>query len=1687
MPNLNQYSRQPYSTSTTAPRGTVQHRYTLKDLRNDEEFQKKSERFLTSLGERGTVEDMFEYFRGTDFNIWDAGKLALQSNKFTDEQKQDYNYLRNKFDNADLGSFWEGAKAAADIGWEVVTDPTMFASLFFVPWTGGASAAARVSAQVAARAGLKKLANREITKGAAKGVPNLPGSAQLAGLKKLANRETTESAAKVVSKLPGKTTIETTERRVGLGRLPGQVLETPLSNRAKTTIASTEGFVYGSSHDYVSQEKDLNTDRLEELSLKRSLGMGLAGAALPAGLAGVGLGISKFNRAIKSKRAARIDGGEDYKAGILDKGLQKVDDATDAIMEAVRPTSRALTAFIAKPTSRFISKMKENEQLDTLIKLFRYDTGRSMTGEGYDVAQEVSKRSFYEHVNTYNGDKAELLRKILKGLKTKGTRTIPKIGSRDAFFKFGFTKRGKTAATKQTRGEYYRISDETNEALAYFLRTGRNTVTIDGRYVSLDKAFNLTEHTTKQIVDSGKKIRELLDGIHADAGAVGLKFDKIKHYLPRSFNYYAVKKEIQNLEKGKWGALATEIKNKEKITSRDDILKILRDINDPFSRAGKSHTALATIGKGAILTKAFAKATPSLSKKRKLLNIDEANISEYLDSDISTLLHDYVQQAGAYIQRTKHFGEDLADFQTRFIKPIQDALGEKGKALSVAELNTLERLYLVTTGQMSNFDDGFISATTKRTLSDIVTVTNQMALLPFATITSFAEVAVPLVRGAGKRGVQKGKGFEDLGEGGIRTLWKTAGDYRKMWWNDIVKRDLADARPEALKELNRFNRAVDRAGEDRALAMYGQGFGRRATLIQNKFFKFNLLHDWTRFVQLTSFNVAKSKMYENLFELATNKNIKAKTRLRLENELKELGIENIGAGKRWVKGGGKPSGKFYDNSFLPSAARYVDEVIMNPTAAANQKPLWHSMPSTRWAFGLLGFPTAFSNTVLKNAVREVSKDVRSRQLHSTPGVALGLTSMIGITMFGNTLRSGGKNLEEIEAGDRDISDEVKDAAIRAGLLGPTESIVRTKDTLAYENFITAVTKRFTGPAVDDIINLTKGYEGLLTFAVSKIPGIAILRSTNPEAYKEIRAAAREVDITRRGKKPQEEEVLGRPLIPHYAKGGVVKDVPQVPEEPDERIDKMTGLPYNVQAGKAFIDEEDPEKRERLAIGGPLSRIILKKIRASLQDPILPGPKPGEAPGPRVSKSTTTEVAEEATEEIAEEATEAATSAAGKDVARLQVAEEATEAATSAADKRVWIEEHIEKLALLYLPGAAYFTLREREEALDSISEMPLKEKLEIISDESIKEDLERLLQATEEIEKPPYPEGEDPTAYRWTGEEWVPKSDTGWLGSRIHKPTGTKMTEFTIGNIDNPLDPDDPLRPSMVPTLTEEEIEFLTTLPVGMSPREWGERPLGKSVLEKSWEHYKMRREQGLSPFLTPEEEKEREGYQEGSLVEDPSPAGEDLERLQATEMSLRGRFLPVQRAIEGDHGDIPVPTNDASEKPLAPSQRSLDIGYGHKVTPEEIKTGVIHGITFIDSGGNYIPLDEKQKETIQQQDMREHLALARSSGWDIELKQRGSSWDSLDEAHKLALEDLAYNVGGKKAGNQWKKIFDAIVNQDTEDFVRQLRRQDAGKETAGMDNRVARVAYTLGLINNLKEAHKAGLTLADTTEVPEK
>ena len=60
--------------------------YTLDDLEGNEEFQNISERFLSSLGEQS--DDVFEYLRDSDFNLFQGMQRAMDSGNFSQQQKE---------------------------------------------------------------------------------------------------------------------------------------------------------------------------------------------------------------------------------------------------------------------------------------------------------------------------------------------------------------------------------------------------------------------------------------------------------------------------------------------------------------------------------------------------------------------------------------------------------------------------------------------------------------------------------------------------------------------------------------------------------------------------------------------------------------------------------------------------------------------------------------------------------------------------------------------------------------------------------------------------------------------------------------------------------------------------------------------------------------------------------------------------------------------------------------------------------------------------------------------------------------------------------------------------------------------------------------------------------------------------------------------------------------------------------------------------------------------------------------------------------------------------------------------------------------------------------------------------------------------------------------------------------------
>lgn len=335
--------------------------YNLQDLREDKEFNETSERFLNSLGEGETVDELFDYFRGADWNLADATKQFASTRSFTDQQKQDYVYLRKKYSNADVGGPGEWAKTIAKTGVELITDPTLIASALFIPWSGGTSAVARAAS----------------------------GKAMQKALQGYLGKEMGKSVAKKTSKI--------------VAKLPGQKLAKPLSGKAKAAVLMTEGAAFGGSFNYVTQGIEVETDQKEEIDLsKTAVAAGLS-ATMVGGVLGTGKLIGKvpsFHNSLINRRLEKIEMDPNYKGDILEK-------TADTINKAL--------FFVQKPTSAFINKMARSPVLNDLINSFRHDASkRIIAGDVGD--QPVLGESVNEEIVRLTGSKLNRVKEALAPL-----------------------------------------------------------------------------------------------------------------------------------------------------------------------------------------------------------------------------------------------------------------------------------------------------------------------------------------------------------------------------------------------------------------------------------------------------------------------------------------------------------------------------------------------------------------------------------------------------------------------------------------------------------------------------------------------------------------------------------------------------------------------------------------------------------------------------------------------------------------------------------------------------------------------------------------------------------------------------------------------------------------------------------------------------------------------------------------------------------------------------------------------------------------------------------------------------------------------------------------------------------------------------------------------------------------------
>jgi len=1090
---------------------------TLASLRDDDEFVKRTEKFLDSLSSQYMIDkgkdvgDLYQFFRGTDWNVQDATALGIKASNFTDEQKEDYNYLRTRWDNASVGGKGpERRQLALDATQEILTDPANWASALLVPWTAGSSIVGKIAAGEAAKLTIKEAvktgAKQTVTTGVGK-------------------------AAQGITKV-----------------VPFQNLKSPLTAKKTYGIVSFEGTAYGGTFDYVNQSTDLATHRRDERDFMQTVKVaattGVLAPATFGAVKGVTYTVPKFMKAVNEERIARIDNNENYKSNFA---VKLTTDFLDKIELGSKMIGYGAGVLPLRPTSLFKAKSSRDKDLNTLLKIFKYDA------DEFFIAPKPGDQKLLDL--DYNGK----LRKLYGNRQEELYSIILKYELRNHHSVFNPIKGEKNLKTKVKRvlsspTVKQVLSEETDLDLAYYLRTGNTTKFVDGKQIKL----------ADNIIGAGNEMRKLLDNIYDDAVKLGLNPNKVLDYFPRAWRI-----------------------DKIKANKKDFIEKIMKAEGSDFSNAEKLWKQLATEGSTESSSSVGLSRT-RLQAERRLIKLKDKDFADYLSNDVENVLLKYIGETSALLTRTDMLGETVEDFSSRWLKKIED--NNKIK-LTQFEKDQLKLMYEVTTGQKGRIDTskkvaGLPIGLVGAGLHDIATVSMQTSMLGLSAVTSLVEVGVPLLLGANYK----------LGKDAFTRAVNQSG---KEFWNKQkanfgVGNPNKEVRPADRLDLNAFMNSMSLGGEDRITAIYGQAVSRPFTKIQNVFFKTVGLHDLTRFLQLMGYDMGKNLIYKNLKTLVDNPNMNLTNKKLLQDQLAELAID-ADEGIKWIQRGAEHTDDYYLNKVRAAANRYTDEVVMNPTAASNQKPLIHSLAGTKWMYGLLGYITAFSNGPLRNVVRNLTKDARSIPNGANPfstggnistGRAVtGAAFMYSIGLLNYTIRTSGRNYEDLESGKISEEDFVKRTLAYSGLLGPAEMYMRYEFAERYENKIIAAIGSFTGPNVADLVDyLSKFSErgAVAEIALKRAPFSVALKSSFPETYQKALEEARRIDKDVLGLKGEfPERPLENPLPPirqPNTTGGLVKgkdNVPFTKEDPADRKDPRTGKPYSDQMARLGLSEGGP--------------------------------------------------------------------------------------------------------------------------------------------------------------------------------------------------------------------------------------------------------------------------------------------------------------------------------------------------------------------------------------------------------------------------------------------------------------------------------------------------------------------------------
>lgn len=810
---------------------------------------------------------------------------------------------------------------------------------------------------------------------------------------------------------------------------------------------------------------------------------------------------------------ANIGGGKKTEAEVADtivqlqNGTISPDNARAVLLKT---TQRFHGKWLFGKPTKFLTKFKESPTALRLAEMMRYDARDTFTSETRQVGMDYN-----ETWKDYAGTLYSPLIKAMHSLRD--------------------ISHGKA-------------KDEVNNQLARALRGMKSS----------SEEINRAASTIR---------KEVLDEVVRRNKEVGIETNLIdENYFPRLWNRNALEKDFYGTN------------NLYKLRSPDSRTALAGSGDNKFARLLIEDGEAANLKEAnniiiGMLKKQGDEEGPSGSEfvagnsfftARKFKNIkDDNRYEDFLDNNVENMMFQYITQSANKYTKNKVFGVNSArEFETKYIDRIEEEvnLAQRGdiKAFKLKDRTDIIDLYRNMTGEgLEDFGPGAQYA------RDTYTLAVRMSTLPLATASSVTE-ALLLIHKAGTKEAATGfgkalvQGTELITNGIRRKLLKEQG---------LTENEVFDEMRESFLMLeNAAVTAADRLGDS---SLAGHGFKR----VNRGFFRLIGLDGWTKTVQLAAFNTGKSIIHKNLKAIADNGTLPDSKRIgNMRDQLASLNV-NVDEGIAYIKrNGGEINTKdaFY-NSVKRGAGRYVNEIILDTGGRAAVKPMWMSNPKSAIFGELLGYPTAFTNKVLKEFVRSFA-NVKQNPEQAAHALATALTMTAAATGI-NYVR----NPESFE--DSSPGKILSEAVARWGgngiLLDMSTKASKTYD--ATGSYVRPVANLF-GPVVGDAMTAI-GYGKMTPVLGDRIPGYGAFKVFGiKDEYDEFIR-----DLFKEEKR-----------MP-FEKGGKV-DVTSAAEEPDERIDRVTGRPYDAQAGEAFIDEEDRQERKQFILGGFVSKKLTPFVK-----------------------------------------------------------------------------------------------------------------------------------------------------------------------------------------------------------------------------------------------------------------------------------------------------------------------------------------------------------------------------------------------------------------------------------------------------------------------------------------------------------